>query len=208
MPLRVIVADDHHIVREGIRALLERAGFEVVGDAADGAAAVDLARVLKPDVAVLDLMMPGLNGLDAGRQILQYRSATAVVLLTMRADEYQVAAAMRAGIRGFLLKTQAAEDLERAIRSVVRGQTFVSAALSQVVDAGPGSATQEAALAPRERQVVQLIAEGHTSREIASRLGLSVKTVDSYRARVMEKLGLHDTAGLVRYAIRHGIIEP
>lgn len=208
MPLRIIVADDHHIVREGIRALLERAGFEVVGDAADGAAAVDLARVLKPDVAVLDLMMPGLNGLDAGRQILQYRSATAVVLLTMRADEYQVAAAMRAGIRGFLLKTQAAEDLERAIRSVVRGQTFVSAALSQVVDAGPGSATQEAALAPRERQVVQLIAEGHTSREIASRLGLSVKTVDSYRARVMEKLGLHDTAGLVRYAIRHGIIEP
>jgi len=208
MPLRVIVADDHHIVREGIRALLERAGFEVVGEAADGSGAVALACSLKPDVAVLDLMMPGLNGLDAGRQILQDRSGTAVVLLTMHTDEYQVAAALRAGIRAFLLKTQAAEDLERAIRSVVRGQTFVSPALSQLVDGAGETAGPDVSLAPRERQVVQLIAEGHRSREIASQLGLSVKTVDSYRARILEKLGLHDTAGLVRYAIRHGIIEP
>ena len=210
MALRILLADDHCIVRQGLRALLERSGFEVVGEAADGQEAVTLAESLHPDVAVLDLTMPVLNGLDAGRQILQRKPAPAVMLLTMHTEEHHVAAAMRAGFRGYLLKTQAAEDLVRAIRDVVRGQIFLSSAVSRVVIDGyvSGAAAPCEALAPRERQVLQLVAEGNTSKEIASQLGLSVKTVDSYRARVMEKLDVHETAGLVRYAIRHGVIEP
>ena len=210
MPLRILLADDHHIVRQGLKALLEREGFQVVGEATDGAEAVELARRLKPDVAVLDLMMPTLNGLDAGRQILQAGSTKAVALLTMHTEEHQIAAALRAGIRAYLLKTQAAEDLVHAIREIVRGQIFLSPGVSRVVVDGYLSGTQAPTdpLAPRERQVLQLVAEGKTSKEIAVLLGLSVKTAESYRAHVMEKLDIHDTAGLVRYAIRQGIITP
>ncbi len=209
MPLRILLADDHCIVRQGLRALLERAGFDVVGEAADGQEAVRLADALEPDVAVLDLMMPVLNGLDAGRQILQRRPSTGVLLLTMHTEEHHVAAALRGGIRGYLLKTQAAEDLVRGIREVVRGQVFLSAAVSRVVVDGyvSGLPAPGDTLAPRERQVLQLVAEGNTAKEIAALLGLSVKTVDSYRARLMEKLDVHETAGLVRYAIRVGVIE-
>jgi two-component system, NarL family, response regulator NreC len=210
MALRILLADDHCIVRQGLRALLERSGFEVVGEAGDGQEAVTLAESLNPDVVVLDLIMPVLNGLDAGRQILQRKPAPAVMLLTMHTEEHHVAAALRAGFRAYLLKTQAAEDLVRAIRDVVRGQIFLSSAVSRVVVEGyvSGAPAPTEALAPRERQVLQLVAEGNTSKEIASQLGLSVKTIDSYRARVMEKLDVHETAGLVRYAIRHGVIEP
>jgi len=210
MALRILLADDHCIVRQGVRALLERSGFEVVAEASDGQEAVRLAEAHAPDVAVLDLTMPLLNGLDAARQILQHRSSTAIVLLTMHTEEHHVAAALRSGIRAYLLKTQATEDLVRAIREVVRGQIFLSAAVSRVVVEGYVSGTPPSTetLAPRERQVLQLVAEGHTSKEIAALLGLSVKTVDSYRARLMEKLDLHETAGLVRYAIRNGVIDP
>jgi two-component system response regulator NreC len=210
MPLRILLADDHQIVRQGFKALLEREGFDVVGEATDGAEAVSLARTLEPDVAVLDLMMPTLNGLDAGRQILQERAAKAVVLLTMHAEEHQVATALRAGIRAYLLKTQAAEDLVYAIREVVRGQIFLSSGVSRHVVDGYLSGVQAASdpLAPRERQVLQLVAEGKTSKEIAVLLGLSVKTAESYRAHLMDKLDIHETAGLVRYAIRQGIITP
>lgn len=209
MPLRILLADDHCIVRQGLRALLERSGFEVVGEAADGQQAITLTESLNPDVVVLDLTMPVLNGLDAGRQILQRKPAPALMLLTMHTEPHHVAAALRAGFRAYLLKTQAAEDLVRAIRDVVRGQIFLSSAVSRVVVDGyvSGAPAPCEALAPRERQVLQLVAEGNTSKEIAVRLGLSVKTVDSYRARVMEKLDVHETAGLVRYAIRHGVIE-
>lgn len=209
MPLRILLADDHCIVRQGLRALLERSGFEVVGEAADGQQAITLTESLNPDVVVLDLTMPVLNGLDAGRQILQRKPAPALMLLTMHTEPHHVAAALRAGFRAYLLKTQAAEDLVRAIRDVVRGQIFLSSAVSRVVVDGyvSGAPAPGEALAPRERQVLQLVAEGNTSKEIAVRLGLSVKTVDSYRARVMEKLDVHETAGLVRYAIRHGVIE-
>jgi DNA-binding NarL/FixJ family response regulator len=209
MPLRILLADDHCIVRQGLRALLERSGFEVVGEAADGQQAITLTESLNPDVVVLDLTMPVLNGLDAGRQILQRKPAPALMLLTMHTEAHHVAAALRAGFRAYLLKTQAAEDLVRAIRDVVRGQIFLSSAVSRVVVDGyvSGAPAPCEALAPRERQVLQLVAEGNTSKEIAVRLGLSVKTVDSYRARVMEKLDVHETAGLVRYAIRHGVIE-
>jgi DNA-binding NarL/FixJ family response regulator len=209
MALRILLADDHCIVRQGLRALLEGAGFEVVGEAADGQEAVRLVETLKPDVVVLDLIMPTLNGLDAGRQILQRHPGMPVLLLTMHTEEHHVAAALRAGVKAYLLKTQAAEDLVRAIREVVRGHVFLSAAISRVVVEGyvSGVPAPGESLAPRERQVLQLVAEGNTSKEIAVLLGLSVKTVDSYRARVMEKVGVHETAGLVRYAIRNGVIE-
>ena len=209
MALRIVLADDHCIVRQGIRALLEGAGFEVVGEAADGQEAIRLVDTLEPDVVVLDLIMPMLNGLDAARQILQRHPSIPILLLTMHTEEHHVAAALRAGIKAYLLKTQAAEDLVRAIREVMRGHVFLSAAVSRVVVEGyvSGVPAPGDSLAPRERQVLQLVAEGNTSKEIAVLLGLSVKTVDSYRARVMEKVGVHETASLVRYAIRNGVIE-
>jgi DNA-binding NarL/FixJ family response regulator len=210
MALRILLADDHCIVREGLRALLERSGFDVVAEASDGHEAVTLATTHKPDVAVLDLVMPKLNGLDAGRQILQRLPATAIILLTMQTEEHQVATALRAGIKAYLLKTQAAEDLVDAIREVVRGHVFLSSAVSRVVVDGYLSGVQAPVdpLAPREREVLQLVAEGRTSKEIATLLNVSVKTAESYRANIMEKLDIHETAGLVRYAIRRGLVVP
>lgn len=208
MAIRVLLADDHAVVRQGLRALLERAGFEVIGEASDGEEAVRLAEEHKPHVAVLDLVMPTLNGLDAGRQIVA-AGHTAVVLLTMHTEEHHVASALRSGIRGYLLKTQAAEDLVHAIRDVARGQVFLSPEVSRlVVERYLTGSLPVDPLAPRERQVLQLVAEGHTSKEIAQQLGVSVKTAESYRTNIMEKLDIHDTAGLVRYAIRRGLIEP
>lgn len=209
MPLRIVLADDHQLVRQGLRLLLEREGLQVVAEATDGREAVRLAQTHKPDVVVLDLMMPLLNGLEAGREILQSRAATAAILVTMYTQEHQVAAALRAGIRGYVLKTQAAEDLVHAIHDVVRGEIYLSPGVSRIVVDGYLNGGQPTGdpLAPRERQVLQLVAEGKTSKEIAVLLGLTVKTAESYRARVMEKLDLHETAGLVRYAIRHGIID-
>jgi DNA-binding NarL/FixJ family response regulator len=209
MPLRIIVADDHALVREGFRALLERKGFAVVGEAVNGVDAVRLAAELKPDVALLDVSMPLLNGLDAGREIQRICKDTHVVLLTMHAEDHLMAAALRAGIRAYVLKSQVAEELVVAIRAVMRRQTYLSPGISRfAVDAfargGPAPADP---LARRERQVLQLVAEGKTSKEIAELLGVSAKTAESYRARVMGKLDIHDTAGLVRYAIRTGMIE-
>ena len=208
MAIRILLADDHNIVRQGLRALLERTNFEVVAEAGDGQEAVRLAETLKPDIAVLDLVMPVLNGLDAGRQIIQ-RGASAVILLTMHTGEHHVAAALRAGIRGYLLKSQAAEDLVHGIREVSRGRIFLSPEVSRiVVDGYLSGTTLTDPLAPREREVLQLVAEGKTSKEIAAQLGLSVKTAESYRTHIMEKLDIHETAGLVRYAIRRGLITP
>ena len=209
MSFRIVLADDHLIVRQGLRALLDLEGFAVVGEAENGRDAVKLAQTHRPDVVVLDLKMPTLNGLDAGREILQNRYATAAILLTMHTEEHQIAMALRAGIRGYLLKTQAAEDLVHAIREVVRGEIYLSHGVSRIVVDGYLSGERPAGdpLAPRERQVLQLVAEGKTSKEIAILLGLTVKTAESYRARLMEKLDVHETAGLVRYAIRHGLID-
>jgi two-component system response regulator NreC len=210
MAARILLADDHRIVRQGFRMLLEREGFVVVGEATNGREAVDLAQSLNPDIVVLDLVMPLLNGLDAAREILAEREDTRVVLLTMHTEEHQIAAALRAGIRAYILKTQAAEDLVHAIREVSRGQIYLSPGVSRVVVDGYLSGTRAPLdqLAPRERQVLQLVAEGKTSKEIAVLLGLSVKTAESYRTRLMEKLDIHDTAGLVRYAIRQGLVDP
>lgn len=208
--LRVLLADDHQIVRQGFRALLEREHIEVVAEAADGHEAVQLAREHQPDVAVLDIAMPGLNGLDAGRAIVEASPRTKIILLTVHTEEHHVAAALRAGFRGYLVKTQAIEDLVRAVHDVAAGGLALSPSISHIlVDAYlTGSSSPVDPLTSRERQVLQLVAEGKTTKEIAKTMGISVKTAESYRAHVMEKLNIHDTAGLVRYAIRRGLIQP
>lgn len=210
MPLRILLADDHQVVRQGFRALLESQGFEVVAEAADGREAVRLAEIHDPDVAVLDLSMPHLNGLDAAGDILRRVKGIRLILLTMHKDEHQIVAALRAGVRGYVLKSQAAKELTQAIHEVANGGMYLSPGVSRVVvDAYlAGRNTPANPLAPREREVLQLVAEGKTSKEIASALGLSIKSAESYRARIMAKLDIHDTAGLVRYAIRQGLIEP
>jgi DNA-binding NarL/FixJ family response regulator len=209
MPLRILLADDHQIVRQGFRAILERNAFHVACEAADGREAVRLAQAHRPDVAILDLFMPQLNGLDAAREILESNARTAIILLTMHAEDHQIIAALRAGIRGYVIKTQASEELIKAIGEVAAGGIYLSPGAYGAVVAVYLSGRNVAAdpLTSREREVLQLVAEGHTTKEIAGALALSGKTVESYRSRIMEKLGIHETAGLVRYAIRHGLIE-
>jgi len=209
MPLRILLADDHQIVRQGVRAILERNAFHVACEAGDGREAVRFAQAHPPDVAILDLSMPQLNGLDAAREILRAHPRTAIILLTMHAEEHQIVAALRAGIRGYVIKTQASEELITAIREVTAGGIYLSAGVYGVVVAAYLAGRDVAAdpLTSREREVLQLVAEGHTTKEIAGALDLSVKTAESYRSRIMEKLGIHETAGLVRYAIRQGLID-
>jgi DNA-binding NarL/FixJ family response regulator len=209
MAIRVVLADDHQIVRQGVRALLEKQGFSVVGEAADGNEAVRLVKELKPDVAVFDVAMPSLNGIDAAREVSRVSPETRTIILTMFNEDHRLVEALRAGVSGYLLKTRAAEDLVLAIREVSRGGVYLSRGLSQdVVEAylnrKPLAAVE---LSPRERQVLQLVAEGKTTKEVAVVLGVSVKTAESHRTRVMAKLDIHETAGLVRYAIRNGIIQ-
>jgi len=209
MASRVMLVDDHEIVRQGLTALLEREGFAIVGQAANGMQAVQLAKELHPEVVILDFGMPILNGLDAARAIHEALPTTRLVLLTMHTDEQYVLEGLRAGIRGFVLKTQAAADLVRAIRDVQAGAVFLGPGMSKaVVDAYlSGGAAPPDHLTPRERQVLQLVAEGRTTKEIARLLGVGVKTAESHRMHLMEKLDIHDTAGLVRYAIRKGFIQ-
>jgi len=210
MPTRILLADDHVIVRQGLRALLERAGLEVVGEAADGHEAVRLAGDLHPDVAILDFAMPRLNGLDAAKEVRRRSSATRTILLTMHTEDHYVLEALQAGVSGYVVKTQAAGDLVRAIHEVCRKAIYLSPVVSRaIVDAYRGKATPQVdLLSSRERQVLQLVAEGKTTKEIATLLGVSVKTAESHRTRLMRKLEIHDTAGLVRYAIRRGLIQP
>jgi len=211
MPLRVLLADDHLVLRQGLKALLEQQGIEVVGEASDGHAAVELARKLAPDVAVLDVAMPGLNGVAAAREITQAAAPPRVILLTALEDARFVADALRVGVRGFVLKAQGAADLIRAIQEVYRGGLYVSPGVSQAVidacNAAAGTPIPDR-LSERERQVVQLVAQGKATKEIATLLKISVKTVEFHRSRIMTKLNIHDTAGLVRYAIREGLITP
>src|SRR5882672_2162912 len=210
MSCRVLLADDHQIVRQGLRGLLEKAGHEVVGEAADGREALKLARALLPDIAVLDLSMPLLNGLDAAHEIRRIAPEIKTILLTMHTDKGYVLQALRAGAKGYVLKTQAAEDLIRAIREVSRGEVYLSPGVAvSVVDAYLQRIDPAAdPLTPRERQILQLVAEGKSTKEIARMLSISFKTAESHRNRMMKKLDIHEVAGLVRYAIRRGLVSP
>jgi two-component system response regulator NreC len=208
MSISVLLADDHLIVCQSLRAILEREGFQVVGEARDGHQAVRLARARRPDAAVLDVSMPLLNGLDAAREIQKSCPRTRTILLTVHAEEPYVLQALHAGVRGYVLKSQAVSDLVRAIHEVCRGTIYLSPGVSAaLVEAYRTKQDVRDPLTSREREVLQLVAEGKTTKEIATLLGVSTKTVESHRAHVMQKLDIHGTASLVRYAIRRGLID-
>jgi two-component system, NarL family, response regulator NreC len=210
MPITLLLADDHQLVRQSLISLLEHEGFEVLGEASDGRTAVRLVQELSPEIAVLDMVMPGLNGIDAARQIQRASPRTKSILVTMYAERQYVVQALRAGIRGYVLKSQGARDLIQAIREVHNGAVYLSPKVSELaVDLSLGRAEAEAdPLSPREREVVQLIAEGLTTKEVASVLGISVKTAEAHRINSMRKLDVHETASLVRYAVRQGLVQP
>jgi DNA-binding NarL/FixJ family response regulator len=208
--IRVVLADDHALVRDGLRAVLAREpDLELVGEAGDGREALRVAEAAKPDVAVLDLAMPLLNGLDAARQLAMWDRRPRTILITMHAEDRYVLEALRAGVRGYVLKKQAAADLVRAIREVAAGRVYLSPGVgAAVVEAiRAGGPLPEERLTSREREVLQLVAEGKTTKEIAAILDVSVKTADTHRTRLMQKLDIHDIAGLTRYAIRLGLVQ-
>jgi DNA-binding NarL/FixJ family response regulator len=207
MATSVLLADDHPVVRQGFRALLEQQGLRVVGEAADGQEAVEMVQRLHPEVVVLDIAMPRMNGIEAGREIARTCPETRVVVLTAATESPSVVQALRHGVRGFVTKTQAVDDLCRAILEVARGGIYVSPDASHgVLEAFRTGTEGSRPLTPRERQVLLFVAEGKATKEIAALVGISVKTVEFHRARLMAKLDIHDTAGLVRYAIRQGMI--
>jgi two-component system response regulator NreC len=209
MSIRVVLADDHILVRQGVRALLEREGILVVGEASDGQEAQRLVQRENPDAAVMDISMPMFNGLDAALSLSRTHPRTGLILLTRHSEQQYVAEALRCGVRGYVLKDQAANDLVRAIRDVCNGQVYLSPGVSRaVVDAYATPDRPKDTLSARERQVLQLIAEGKTTKEIAALIHVSAKTVETHRARLMQKLGIHEIAGLVRYAIRKGLVQP
>ena len=214
--IRVVIADDHHLVRQGLRALLEKAeDIEVVGEAADGQEALALVERLLPDVLLLDIAMPHLNGVEAVGRLRGLGVKTRALVLSMHADDTFVRQALRNGAKGYLLKRAVAEELLMAVRAVSRGDLFLSPEvagpiLTPLVEGGPtGSepASPLDQLTSREREVLQLIAEGHTNRAIAAHLHLSEKTVEKHRGSLMAKLNTHETAGLVRLAIKHGLVS-
>lgn len=209
MPIRILLADDHQIVRQGIRALLEQERFEVVAEATNGREALQLASTTLPDVAILDLGMPGLNGVDAAREICRVSRQTKTLLVTVHDEDPYVLAALRAGVSGYVLKTQAATDLVQAVHEVAHGRIYLSPGISRSVLKifKAGDELPPDPLSPREREVLQLVAEGKSTKEAAWILGVSEKTAESHRTHLMSKLDIHQTAGLVRYAIKHGIVQ-
>lgn len=211
MSVRILLADDHQVVRQGLRALLEQRGFSVVAEAADGKDAIRLTKELHPDIAILDLGMPLVNGIESARDILAELPKIKVILLTMYTEESYVLDALQAGVTGYVVKTEAAMDLINAIQEVLRGATYLSPKVSRAIIKAYVQRTHGGGsdlLTPRERQILQLIAEGKTTKEIAAFLHISVKTAEAHRTKIMTKVGTHGTAGLVRYAIRRGIIQP
>ncbi|MGB9429253.1 MAG: response regulator transcription factor [Gammaproteobacteria bacterium] len=210
-PVRIVVADDHQLMRGGLVALIRQLpGTQVVGEAGDGREALRLVRTLVPDIVIMDIAMQELNGLEAAARIRVGFPAVKVIMLSMHASEEYVAQAMRAGVAGYLIKDAAIGELATALAAVARGETYLSPAISrQLVDAYlSGSATGLARLSSRQREVLQLIAEGHSTREIATRLHLSVKTVETHRAQIMQRLEIRDVASLTRFAISKGLVSP
>lgn len=215
--LRILIADDHEVARHGIRALLEsHPGWEVCGEAKDGRETVELAESLKPDLILLDIGMPNLNGLEATRQILATSPEAVILILTMHDTDHVVREVLRAGARGFLLKSDAGRDLVAAVEALQRQRTFFTNRVSQMVldgylerdngDSETGNISDNI-LTTREREVIQLLAEGKTSKEVAVALNLSVKTAETHRTNLMRKLDLHSIADLTRYAVRNGIVQ-
>jgi len=214
MPVRILVADDHHVVRTGLRSLLEsKSEWEVCGEASNGREAVEKAAKLKPDVAVLDIAMPLLNGVEATRQILKVSPKTAILILTMHDSDSLIQEVLGAGALGYVLKDDADRNLIAAVDALSRRKPYLSsrvtdAAATAGAQAGPGSADRlpRGRLTPREREVLQLLAEGKSNKEIAAVLGISVKTAETHRANIMLRLNIHSIADLVRYAVRNNII--
>jgi DNA-binding NarL/FixJ family response regulator len=211
--IRIVIADDHEIVRQGLRSLLENDGCDVVGEYGSGRDAVEGIKSVKPEVAVMDISMPELNGVEATQQISKLQPETKVIILTMHDSEELARRVLEAGARGYVLKSDAARDLANAVRTVMKGQPFFSGKISEMLLRGylnnpnQPQETAMASLTPREREIVQLLAEGKSSKEVASVLGTSPATVETQRAKIMQKLDLHSVTDLVRYAIRNHIIE-
>ena len=214
MGIKVLLADDHAVVRDGLRLILEARGeVQVVGDVANGQEAVDASRTLTPDIVIMDIAMPELNGLDATRQVLALRDGTRVIILSMHAAAEYVYRAFEAGASGYVLKESAGRELMEAVRSVYAGRRYVSPRIGPDVimevlsqrHAGRRRENPVESLSERERQVLQLVVEGHSSSWIAAKISLSQKTVETYRSRVKKKLGIHDIPGLTKFAIQHGI---
>jgi DNA-binding NarL/FixJ family response regulator len=210
MQIRVFLVDDHAIVRQGLKALLEREGFQVAGEASDGQEAVRLVPTVHADVVILDISMPMMNGLDTARELQKSSQKTKTILLTRHDEAQYVTEALRAGVKGYVLKSQVTTDLVHAIQQVCRGGVYLSPNISRaVVEAFLSKeGISQDPLTSRERQVLQLVGEGKSSKEVAQLLGISAKTAESHRARLMRKLDIHETASLVRYAIRSGLMEP
>jgi two-component system, NarL family, response regulator NreC len=213
--VRILLADDHTVMRAGLRLLLERHdNFEVVGEAADGREAVEIAAEQKPDVVVMDVAMPHLNGVEAARQILSRNPDTAIVMLSMHSDESYVLRSLKAGARGYLLKDSAEADLIAAIQAIVEGRSFFSPGVRALLKEDYiyrlqkfGADDTYELLTAREREVLQLVAEGRSNKEVASLLGLSLYTVETHRTHILQKLNLHSVPELILYAVRKGIIS-
>lgn len=212
--IRVVIADDHHLVRKGVRALLESAGdIEVVGEAATGQEAIELVQTTKPHIVVMDISMPRMDGTQASEQIMAMDLPVEVVILSMHSDTIIAQQLLRQGVKGYLLKSSIADELPLAVRAAAKGQVYLSPAISDSVlhtlmlpNRGEGPESPAELLTPREREVLQLIAEGHTNNAIAEILTISVKTVEKHRASLMSKLDVHDLPTLMRTSIKHGLI--
>jgi two-component system, NarL family, response regulator NreC len=209
-PIRVLVVDDHEIVLRGLKTVLDREGFEIVGEASDGSQAVARAVELQPDLVVMDISMPVMTGIEAAAQIRRSLPSAKVVLLTVHTENRYILEALRSGIRGYVLKSRAASELVEAIHEILNGRVYLSPGISQtVVEAYLRQNNGDSEmLTRRELQVLQLVAEGKTTKEIAASLDVSAKTADSHRSNIMHKLNLHSVADLVRYAIRRGLVQP
>ncbi len=212
MRLRIMLADDHRLFRDGLRTLLsQQSDMEVVGEAVDGPAVLTSARELRPDILLMDISMPGLNGIEATRRVLAEYPAIRIIMLSMHADQRYVSESLRAGALGYVLKDSAIDELLTAIRTVSRGQRFLSGSIASVILEEYVALAKERAnsafstLSPREREVLQLLAEGRSTKEMAAHLHVSVKTVESHRKQIMDKLNIHSVAELTKYAIREGL---
>ncbi len=211
MAATVLIADDHRLLREGLRALLQREGFQVVGEADNGRSAVNLAKKLKPDIVITDIGMPDLNGVEATKKICAEAPRSKVLALSMHTESRFVLGVLDAGASGYLLKDAAFEELSGAIKAVLKGQIYLSPSIAGVVvrqsieRRGSKERSKNALLSKRENEVLQLIAEGRSTKEIAATLYVSVKTVETHRKQIMDKLEIHSIAGLTKYAVREGL---